>query len=218
MRLLFAIVLAAGYLAGGAVASAQVPALPGLPEAIPAPLPPPSQPPLILGPLTRSPFINGSATQSTDASAPVMQSPFGTATPSAITAGPVTQMPFADRRQRTAAGAEPVCQRPRDADPVAGRAVASAARYIQRSLDTVPTVGRQLWPERVKSQYLLQRLRKRLTKRWVLPPSLPGSPCRFVPPEAARAQERANHSNRRKVIASRIGTFRHGLISPNRLW
>ena len=96
MKLLFAIVLAAGYLAGGAVASAQVPALPGLPEPIPAPLPPPSQPPIILGPLSRSPFINGIATPSTDANGPVMQSPFinGTATPSAITNGPVTQNPF----------------------------------------------------------------------------------------------------------------------------
>ena len=98
MKLLFAIVLAAGYLAGGAVASAQVPALPGLPEAIPTPLPPPQQPPIIGGPLSRGPFINGTATQSTDGSGPVMQTPFinGTATPSAITAGPVTQNPFSN--------------------------------------------------------------------------------------------------------------------------
>jgi hypothetical protein len=98
MKLLFAIVLAAGYLAGGAVASAQVPALPGLPEAIPAPLPPPQQAPIILGPLTRGPFINGTATQSTDGSGPVMQTPLlnGTATPNAITAGPVTQNPFSN--------------------------------------------------------------------------------------------------------------------------
>jgi hypothetical protein len=93
MKLLFAIVLAASYLAGGAVASAQFPALPGLPDPIPAPLPPPPQTPIILGPLTRSPSINGIAAQSTDVNAPVTQSPFGTATPSAITAGPVTQMP-----------------------------------------------------------------------------------------------------------------------------
>ena len=146
MKLLFAIVLAAGYLAGGAVASAQVPALPGLPEAIPTPLPPPQQPPIIGGPLSRGPFINGTATQSTDGSGPVMQTPFinGTATPSAITAGDAEPVYQRTGGQRIG-GAEPVRQRPRDAEPVAGSAGASAARYIQRSLDAVHTVRRQLW-------------------------------------------------------------------------
>jgi hypothetical protein len=96
MKLLFAIVFAASYLAGGAVASAQLPALPGLPEPIPAPLPPPPQAPIIGGPLSRSPFTNGTAMQSPGTSGPVMQTPLinGTATPSAITAGPVPQNPF----------------------------------------------------------------------------------------------------------------------------
>jgi hypothetical protein len=83
MKPLFAIALTAGYLAGCTVALAQVfPALPGLPEAIPTPLPPPQQAPIVNGPMIQSPFVNGSALpntttvptiQSTDIPAPAVQ-------------------------------------------------------------------------------------------------------------------------------------------------
>jgi hypothetical protein len=58
MKRLFAIVLLASYVAGGAAAaSAQVlpPQIPDLQNRIPAPLPPPPEAPIINGPLTQSP-------------------------------------------------------------------------------------------------------------------------------------------------------------------
>jgi hypothetical protein len=84
MKSLFAIALTAGCLAGCTVAFAQVfPALPGLPEAVPTPLPPPQQAPIVNGPMIQNPFVNGSGLpdpttiaptiQSTDIPAPAMQ-------------------------------------------------------------------------------------------------------------------------------------------------
>jgi hypothetical protein len=77
----FAIALTAAWLAGCGVAAAQVfPALPGLPEPIPAPLAPPRQAPVVNGPMIQSPFVNGTALpgstslptiQSTDINPPV---------------------------------------------------------------------------------------------------------------------------------------------------
>jgi hypothetical protein len=56
MKRLFAIVLTAGCFIGGASAFAQVlPQIPDLQNRIPAPLPPPPQPPTINGPLSQSP-------------------------------------------------------------------------------------------------------------------------------------------------------------------
>jgi hypothetical protein len=56
MKRLFAIVLLASCVAGGAVASAQVlPQIPDLQNRIPAPLPPPPEAPIINGPVTQSP-------------------------------------------------------------------------------------------------------------------------------------------------------------------
>jgi hypothetical protein len=56
MKRLFAVVLAAGSIIGGASAFAQVlPQIPDLQNRIPAPLPEPLQPPIINGPLSQSP-------------------------------------------------------------------------------------------------------------------------------------------------------------------
>jgi hypothetical protein len=56
MKHLFAIVLTAGSIIGGASAYAQVlPQIPDLQNPIPAPLPEPLQPPIINGPLSQSP-------------------------------------------------------------------------------------------------------------------------------------------------------------------
>ena len=74
-RLFFAIVLIAGYLAGVAAASAQLPGILGLPE-IPAPLPPPQQAPAINGPMTESllPQSIPAPQQEPMANAPLMES------------------------------------------------------------------------------------------------------------------------------------------------
>jgi hypothetical protein len=74
-RLFFAIVLTAGYLAGVAAASAQLPALPGLPEPIPAPLPPPQQAPTVNGPVTQSLPLNGPPPPGQTVTPPAIQSP-----------------------------------------------------------------------------------------------------------------------------------------------
>ena len=210
MKLLFAIVLAAGYLAGGAVASAQVPALPGLPEPIPARV---------------SAAITAAHHSRTHDSQPVHQRDRG-AEPgheprrsARALAGLWRRARSAtDRRYRARArpSAIPRCRaRRRECWRRQERWRPSAARYVpQRSLDAVPAVGRQPWPERGKSQYLLQRLRKpKLTKRRVCRPSLPGIPGGPVAPEAHRAQGRTKQSNTGKATAGRIGTFRHELRS-----
>jgi hypothetical protein len=96
-RLFFAIVLTAGYLAGAAVASAQLPALPGLPEPIPAPLPPPQQAPTVNGPATESllPQSVPAPQQEPMANAPLMESVPLNAPPlgSQTTSAPALQSP-----------------------------------------------------------------------------------------------------------------------------
>ena len=98
MKPLFAIALTAAWLACCGVAAAQVfPALPGLPEPIPAPLAPPRQAPVVNGPMIQSPFVNGTALpgstnvptiQSTDINPPAVNGP---ASPGSSTNFPAVQ-------------------------------------------------------------------------------------------------------------------------------